>query len=260
MLPRLAMVRLSSLCLVVSIPVLTACSGMSYRAAVGPMFALTNGDIGLQNAAGSLDLSQNRNDLDGNFGLGATEVSPYVRLEADKEKHRFRAHGFGIDAEGSGTLDGAFGGLVSGSQVNTSMEFFAIDFNYAYQIARGENWRFAAGAQVAFYSLDVAAVSPLGRETVETEGFVPMPFAEVEGVFGKFTVGVNGGIMIVDLGDAEGSWVDAEAYARFQVSKSFDVMGGYRYILFDVDGRAEDRDFEADLDIQGVFVTAGVRF
>ncbi len=254
------MVRPLLLSLLVSLPVFAACAGTKYRADVGPMFTLTNGDVALQNALGTLNLGQNQNDVDGNLGLGATEASPYVRLESEKEKHRFRAHGFGIDAEGSGTLDGAFGGLVTGSLVDTSMEFYAIDFNWTYQLARSERWRLGVGAQIAFYSLDVAAASALGRESVETEGFVPMPFAEVEGVFGKFTVGANGGIMVVDLGDAEGSWVDAEVYARFQLSERFDLMGGYRYILFDVDGRAEDRDFEADLDIQGVFVTAGIRF
>ena len=254
------MIRPLSLALLLSFPVFTACKGMTYRADAGPIFVRAGGDVALQNGAGTLNLGQERNDVDGNLGLGSTEAVPYIRVEANKEKHRWRLHGFGIDAEGSGTLDGDFGGLVGGSQVQTTMEFLAIDANWGYQLLRNEHWRLAVGAQIAFYALDVAARSTLGRETVDTQGFVPMPFGEVETMWGSFTFGANAGIMAVDLGDAEGLWFDAEAYARWQLTPRFDVMGGVRYLLFDVEGRAEDRDFEADMDFQGLFLTAGIAF
>jgi hypothetical protein len=254
------MIRPLTLTLLLSFPAFTACAGMTYRADVGPMFARTAGDVALQNAGGTLNLGQERNSVDGNLGLGETEPAPYIRVEGNKDKHRFRLHGFGLDAEGSGTLDGDFGGLVGGSQVQTSMEFFAINGNWGYQLLRNDHWRLAVGAQLAFYSLDVAARSALGRETVDTQGLVPMPFGEVETMWGKFTFGANAGVMAVDLGDAKGTWFDAEAYARLQLTPKFDLMGGVRYLLFDVEGRAEDRDFEADMDIQGLFLTAGVSF
>ena len=207
-----------------------------------------------------VDVVRHRRAAPGNLNVGDSETSPYIRLQGDKDKHRIRFDGFGIDTEGAGILDGAFGGLVAGSQVSTSMEFFAISGNYGYQIARGKNYRVAVGAEVAFYSLDVGARSAVGRETVQTEGFVPMPFAEVEGLFGPFTLGANAAVMDVDLGDAGGFWFDAEAYLRFQITQRFDVMGGYRYIQTDVEGQAGDRDFEADIYVQGLFATAGVTF
>ncbi len=246
--------------LAVSLAALTACAGQTYRADVGAMFAITNGDIALQNAGGSLDLGSNQNDLDSEMGVGDTEVSPYVRLQMDDKKHRVRVHGFGLDAEGSGTLVGDYGGIVAGSQVRTSMEFFALGAAYGYEVLRDKNYRVALGGQLAFYKLDVGARANVGREQVQTDVIVPMPFAEVEGFLGPVTVGVNASFMSIDLGDASGIYWDTEAYARWQATKDFDVLCGYRYLLLDAYGTASSRDFDADLNVQGIFFSAGVKF
>ena len=37
-------------------------------------------------------------------------------------------------------------------------------------------------------------------------------------------------------------------------------MAGYRYILLDAYGVATARDFDADVDVQGIFITAGIKF
>ncbi len=246
--------------LLVSVPCFVACAGQTYRVDVGPLFAHATGDLALQNANGTLQLGQNQNDIDDNLGLGATEPSPYVRVQMDKERHRVRLHGFGLMGDGNGTLAGDYGGIVAGAQVSTSMELFAIAANYGYQIARGENYRIAIGGQAGFYSLDVAARSAVGREEVTTSVVVPMPFAEIEGLFGSVTIGANGAVMSADLGDASGRYLDLEGYVRWQATKEFDFMAGYRYLVLDGYGTASSRDFDADVDIQGVFVTAGIKF
>ena len=54
----------SSLLLVSTLCLFAACKGNAYRLNVGPMFAVANGDIALQNAAGTLSLGDNQNDID----------------------------------------------------------------------------------------------------------------------------------------------------------------------------------------------------
>jgi hypothetical protein len=248
------------LLLVSTLATLAACSGTTYRGSVGPMFAITNGEVALQNAGGSLALGDNQNDVDSELGLGDTQAAPYIRLQSDKERHRVRLHGFVLDESGSGTLAGDYGGLVAGSQVSTSMDMFAIAANYGYQILRGENYRVAVGGQAGYYKLDVAARSTVGREEVETDVLLPMPFAEVELLLGPVTVGVNAGIMAADIRDASGRYWDMEGTLRWQATDEFDLMAGYRYILLDAYGTATSRDFDADVDVQGVFITAGIKF
>jgi hypothetical protein len=239
---------------------LAACAGTNYRGSVGPLFAVTNGEVALQNAGGTLALFDNQNDVDSELGLGDTEVAPYIRLQSDKERHRVRLHGFGFDANGGGTLAGDYGGIPAGSQVTTSTEFFAIAANYGYEIARSEHYRFAVGGQAGFYKLDIAARSTIGRESVSTDVLVPMPFAEFELLLGSVTIGANAAIMAADIRDASGRYWDMEGHVRWQATKEFDVMAGYRYILLDAYGTATSRDFDADVDVQGVFITAGIKF
>jgi hypothetical protein len=235
-----------------------ACAGQTYRVNAGPMFLRGRGEAALQNAGGSLVLADNQNSLSG-LGLDDTETAPYLRAETNIDRHRIRVHGFGIDAEGSGTLTGDYGGLVAGSPVKTSMEMIGIAGNYGYQILRDEHYRVAVGGALGFYSLDIAARSSAGREEVDTDVIMPMPFLEVEGFFGPLTIGANAAIMAADVRDASGRYWDLEAYARFQADR-FDITAGYRYLLLDAYGRATSRDFDADVDLQGIFITAGVTF
>ncbi|MFY9344382.1 MAG: hypothetical protein WAT39_17955 [Planctomycetota bacterium] len=243
---------------------ITACRTAKYEADVGPFFAIADGDLSLQNVNGTLQ-GFNQNDLDRNFGLGETEASPYLRLQADGDRHRIRLHGFTIAASGSGVLERDFGGIVTGSQVTTDIDFYAIGANYGYRLWNGRNYRVAIGAAAMYYGLDVAARSPVGRESVNSEVLVPMPFAEIEGLFGDFTVGANGAVMSADLGDASGRYLDVEGYVRWQATRALDFTAGYRYIVIDAAGKADSsiggtRAFDADVSVQGYFVTAGVKF
>ncbi len=249
-----------TLLLVLSSFALVACEGQRYHVHAGPMFARARGEVALQNAGGSLILGNNQNSIDGDLGVGDEEVSPYLRASTDIDRHRVRADGFWLDAEGNGTLGGDYGGLAAGSLVSTTLDFYAVGLSYAYQLVREEHFRFAGGAKVGFYSLDVTARSAVGQEEVVTEVFVPMPYIEAEAFFGPVTLGANAAIMAADLGDADGRYWDLEGYASWRIGDDFDVKAGYRYLLLDGAGRASSRDFDADVDVQGVFVSAGVRF
>jgi hypothetical protein len=142
MLPR-AMNK--SLLLASALCVFAACKGNTYRVNVGPMFAIANGDVALQNGAGGLSLGANQNDVDSAIGAGDTQAAPYARLEVNNDKHRFRAHGFGLDSNSTGTVLGAYGDIPAGTSVTTSLEFYAIAANWSYQLLRSQVYRVGAG-------------------------------------------------------------------------------------------------------------------
>ncbi len=254
------MKTLSSLSLVCALGALTSCAEMQYRADVGAMFPVIKGQIALQNAAGTLALGDNQNDFESSLGLGDTEVSPYVHLQADKEKHRFRIHGFLANTEGSGTLTGAYGDIPAGSVVSTSADFYAIQATYAFQVYRDDHWRLAFGGTLGAYGLDVAARSTSGRESVETSLLIPMPYVEGEAFVGPVILGGDAAIMAGDFGDGDGRYGDVEAYVKVRPQADFELMVGYRYVLLDAAGVATSRDFDADLEARGFFVGGGIRF
>lgn len=254
MLDSMKLSRLLSLLLVITF---AACVGQTYRAEVGPMFARARGEFALANSA---QVQPPNNSVDGNMGLGETEFAPYVALRTDYNAHRARLSGFYIDSEGSGTLANDYGNILAGEQVQTSLDFFTMATNYSYQVLRGAHYRLGVGGQLGFYSLDVAARSSGVSEGVTSEVFVPMPYLEFEGFWEDFTFGTNMGIMSADLGDANGRYLDLEGYANWAVNEDFDVKFGYRYILIDGYGRASSRDFDADVDVQGFYLSAGIRF
>src|SRR5690606_7174939 len=154
----------------------------------------------------------------------------------------------------------AYGNIEPRTQVQTTMDFFAIATNYSYEVLREEHCRIGVGAQLGFYSLDVSVRSPGGREQVTTDVIVPMPYVEAEAFWRDLTVGATMGIMSADLGDANGRYWDIEAYSKWAINQSYDLKFGYRYLLLDGFGRASSRDFDADVDVQGIYLSAGVRF
>lgn len=246
---------------VLALPWFVACSGPStkYRVDVGPFFAKGSGRVALQNSTGTL-AGEYENNLGRDLGLDETEPSPYLRFQMDKDRHRVRVHGFAIDSDGNGVLANDYGNIVAGTPVTTKMEFFTIAANYGYQIFRNEHWRFAVGGQAGLYALDVAARATGGREEVETDVLVPMPFVEGEFLLGSLTFGANAAVMAADLGDAAGRYLDVEGYARWSAAKDFDFFAGYRYMVLDAYGQATSRDFDADVDVEGFFFGAGIRF
>ncbi|MEZ6038634.1 MAG: hypothetical protein R3F29_14220 [Planctomycetota bacterium] len=239
---------------------LVACAGQTYQADVGVMALRARGDVSLQNSAQQPLAPANsvKNQLD----QGDGQYVPYLRLRTDSERHRIQLHGFGYNSKGTGQLTNDYGDLVAGTPVNTSSEFYAISANYGYEVLRTELYRVAVGAELGYYALDVAArrVSDGFRESVETSVLVPMPFVEGELFFDTLSIGANLGIMSADLGDANGRYWDFDSWARWQFDDRFDVMAGYRYLLLDGFGRASDRDFDADVDVQGIYLTAGIKF
>ena len=87
-----------------------------------------------------------------------------------------------------------------------------------------------------------------------------MPYADLEFLWGTLSIGANAGFMSIDVRDGNGQYWDLEGYLRWQATRKLDLMAGYRYIVLDTFGTAGARDFDSDVDLQGLFFTAGVKF
>jgi hypothetical protein len=245
--------------LLLALPLLAGCANAVYRLEGGAMFARANGDVALQGSAGAFD-SAAKNDVDSDLGLGGTSASAFGRLQADAEQNRFRVQGFALNQGGDGTLAEPYGDIPAGEQVSTSLQFFGLAGNWTYAVVRTENLRLGAGAQAGFYRFDVDARTASNDESTSVDALVPMPMAEAEFKFGNVSFGANLAGMYADVGDAKGRFLDGEAFARWSLSSEFQVFGGYRWIVFDAAGKASDREFDADVTVDGFFFGVGVRF
>lgn len=240
-----------------------ACAPQTFRVDAGVMLSNHNGDVALQNAGGTLELSEERNNLD-SLGVGSTRESPYVRLQwdqGDHDEHRIHASLFGFQEKGHGTLGSNFGGLPPGTVVDSKMDFLAGTVGYSYGLLKTIDFRLGVGGQMGVYLQNIEVSNGASHEKVETEVLVPEPCIDGEFYLGdSLSFGGDLGIMYADLRDATGRYLDAEAWGRWQINKDFDLILGYRYLVLDAKGQATDRDFDADVDVRGVFLGGGLKF
>jgi hypothetical protein len=251
-----------NLAALVAATVLAACAPQQFRGYAGASFMSVQGEVGLQNSAGNLNLNANMNSLENDLDVGDSDTSPYLRFDADWDRHRAKVSGFAHNSSGNGTLSGDFGDLAAGTLVFTDLDFIDVTGSWSYDLMSSKTWRLAPGVQLAYYSLDVAvrAQSINAFEKIDTSVVAPMPYVEAEVDFGPVSLGANFGAIAADLGDANGRYWDAEALVRVRPARHIELIAGARYLLFDAHGIATDRDFDADLEVFGWFVGGGVTF
>lgn len=241
---------------------LPACAPQAFRADVGAALVEVRGGVALQNSSGGLELGQVKNDLQGDLDVGDAKGSPYVRLEADWGRHRAQLYGFGYSSSGTGVLAADFGNIPAGATVSTELDYLNISGAWSYDVLRDERFRLAPGVKLGYYMLDVTArlAAPPGFEQVDTTTLAPQLFVEGEVVLGIVTLQADFAVMNADLGDARGRFLDTGAMAKVAVGEKVELLAGYRHTVLDVFGRADGRDFDADLDISGWFIGGGIRF
>lgn len=223
------------------------------------MLSRANGDVAVQGSGANFDSSA-KNDVDSELGLGDSAPSAFGRLQSDAEDERFRIEGFALNESGDGVLVADYGDIPAGTAVESSLGFYVVSANWNHALMRGDDWRLGLGAQVEYFSLDIAARSATGREETAIDALVPMPHLEAERRFGNISLGATLAGIYADVGDAKGRFLDGSLLARWSINSQFQLFGGYRYILLDAKGKASDRNFDADLAIDGLFFGCGVRF
>src|SRR5262247_2450435 len=126
---------------IAAVTLLAACAPHTFRADVGASFARVEGQIGLQNSAGTAVIADNMNDLQDHLGVGDQDESPMVRLEADWGPSRVKASTFSHNSAGSGTLAGSFGDSPAGTQVFTDFDFVDVTASWSYDLLPTSTFR-----------------------------------------------------------------------------------------------------------------------
>jgi hypothetical protein len=247
--------RLLGVCLLL----LPACAGNTHRFEAGAMFVRPRGDAALQNTAGTLSLPDVQSTL-GDLGAEDTEAAPYISGTTIADVHRIRARSFWWESRGNGVLGADFGDLPAGSNVDATIDVVAMNGAYSYEMARSEEFRWGLGAALSYTQMDYVLRTAGNTEDLAVDLFMPMPYVEAEWTFGDLALGANLGLMALEIGDNDGVVADFEAQARYRILPELELLGGYRYLRIDADGDAQGRDYAADLELNGLFVGAVLRF
>ena len=247
-----------------TVAVLPSCAPVAIRAGVGYAQYRMGGQVSLDSSSGGVSLGTVRNDLDDALDLGDGEGAVFVRVGVVWEKDRLEASGLGFSQNGSGVLANDFGDITAGTSVNTQLDFLNVRVAWSHDVLDiglgGVGVRLAPGVVVdtILTGIDVGALGAF--EEVETLVVLPMPLLQTEVTLGSWSALIDLAAMDLDLNDADGSYWDLSATLTWRPQESFEFLAGYRYLGMDTDGTADSRKFDADLDLRGWFIGAGVVF
>ena len=257
-----AMVRARLLPLLLAAALCGGCStSIGARIYAGYMEAEFDGDVALApNVATPIGPI---NQVDGQLGIDDPAGSPYGRIELQLGPANVTVSGFTYDQDGQGTLSATFGGLNAGTNVESTIEMVNARASLHFSLLDLGVFRLSPGVSVDYFDVDMTVrdTANLGLfERVEVEAPVPMLFAQAEVDLGIVAATLDIGGIKVDLPDADGTYFDIEALARFTPFTHFEVFAGYRYIRLDADGTADGQPFVAELDMRGWMIGGGIKF
>ena len=226
-----------------------------------------SGEAALAGASGTANLGARQHGLGSDLGLDDQEPSLLVRGEASTDRFRLRLSSFRHDQSSGTLLNAPFGDLASGTPVNVDLEFLNVKAALSYDLVEFELGdagvvRLAPGIAANYIDLDISVrgVGIPGFESVRNNVLVPMPFLLGEVEAGAVFAAVDFGGLAADLGDGSGIYWDLDATIGVRPQDDIELLVGYRWVQADVPGRADGRDYDADIDVQGWFVGGGIRF
>lgn len=251
-----------SLLLVASGFASSGCVPTTVRGHVGASFLAVQGQAGLSDSSGMLSPGAVKNDFEDSLDVADRNATPYARLEGDWGAQRVTFSGFYYDENGQSTLANDFGDIPAGTTVTSSMEFWNVKGAWSYDLLPLDALRLAPGVQLGYSSMDIDVVAQPSTafESLRVQGVVPMVFVQGEVDLGTVSGVVDLGWMNADIEDADGTYWDLEALVRFVPVDPLELIAGYRFMQLDLDGTADGREFDTDMQISGLFFGGGVRF
>ncbi len=256
--------RLASVILgLVSLAILASCSGFGIDVDAGYTSLELDGDIGLNPTVGGVNLDTVRADVQSDLGLSDKMKSAYGRIEAAAGIASFTFSGFDIDQDGTGQLTVQFGDIPLNTPVRTSIAMKNLKGAVHFDVINFGPVRLSPGIGVDLFDLNIDVQSvlvPTLRESVDALAPIPMLFLQGEVDLGylDFTADVGG--MKINLQDGNGTFFDVEAILRVRPADYVELFAGYRYILLDVEGQADNQRFLGDLTLRGFMVGGGIYF
>jgi hypothetical protein len=204
-------------------------------------------------------------DLDSNLGVDDTDYVPYGRAEADFGLLNLAASAFTTSQSGTGTVTADFGDIASGSTVDTDLDLILAHARLVADFLDTDVVKLGLGLGADWIDLDLDAqeLSFGITEHVDVKQLVPL--LEVHGAVQlplqvvDLRLDLNVGGMALDFGDIDGTVLDVEAILRGEF-EHFGVFGGYRFVMIDAKGEADDQNFDGDLDLAGWMLGVSVRF
>ena len=242
---------------------LPACSGIGIVVDGGyGVFEIT-GDAGLEPSSGPGAGTVVTADVENNLGLDDSMDTPYGRVELAAGIASFTFSAFQVDQTGQGLLTQQFGDITIGTNVDTEIDLTSIKGAVHFDLINIGPVRVAPGIGVNYITLDMSVtptIAPANREQFDAVAPVPMLFAQAEVDLGIFDAVLDVGGMQADVEDANGTFLDIELVARLRPAEHIEIFAGYRHILIDVEGVADNQDYVSDLTLSGFVIGGGISF
>jgi hypothetical protein len=242
--------------------VLCACGSFDVRAYAGYTATELDGKIGLSPSGNTLPPSQLRADVQRDLGLDDTSGSVLLRAEASFALPRVTASYFRHEQSGGGTLSSNFGDLVVGTQVRTDTDLSVTKLALTFDILNLPMFRLSPGIAVDMLDMTttVRATNFNAFEQIDVFAPVPMPFLQSELLLGPIAATLDAGAIDIDIGDADGTYIDIDAMVRYRVAGNIEFFAGYRWISADADGDADGQNFDLDVELKGWLIGGGITF
>jgi hypothetical protein len=240
---------------------LPSCFSLGIQAQAGYGRMSVGGDLGYVSGSTTASIKQ---DVRSAFGLGGDQGAPYARVVVDTGVPQLSVSAFTFSDSGTGTLTTNFGSspiLIAGTQVHSDLDLTNIKATYAFRIPIGPV-SVSPGVGVDFFDLSVKVRDLIGiaSETVDLNAPIPIGFLRGEAALGPVDLIAEVGYSAVSVKDVDGSFLDVDLMALYNVASLVDVFVGYRSMELKVDGLIDNDSFDTDLTVRGFLVGGGVRF
>ncbi|MBI5852959.1 MAG: hypothetical protein HZB39_18265 [Planctomycetes bacterium] len=221
-----------------------------------------SGDIALDSSAGGLNLDLVRTDVNDDLGLSRSGAAT-MGADLDTELGRVSVSYLRYSDNATGSLSRAFGDIPPGTNVETTIDIDNLKAFWTFDLLANDTFRVSPGVGVDLFWFDatVRSITALSAyENLEVDVPMPMLFLEGEVDLGAVKAEIEAGWMSLDVGEFDGNFVDLDARVRYTGLSALELFGGYRWIALDVDGKADNQRFDANLDLSGFYFGGGVHF
>jgi|GEM_PF-766423 len=233
------------------------------------LFVELDGDLAADRTSGSLTASQ-KTSWD-RLGLDDSVTAFSPRADLHMGPLDITLDYVASDFEGTGTtdaeleLDGVT--IAAGTTVESSLDLAVWRLSSTFDFFPTEFADLGAGLGIAAVDFDAAIVDPIGLATISADEIVPMPYLALRGGldWGDLEAEALLGLLAVDVGEYEASYIDLDLFVRYQVfggssRASVAILGGYRLIELDAEyDDGEDR-VAFDTSISGPYLGATITF
>ncbi len=240
---------------------LGACDSLGIKADAGYGSFALSGDVGLSPGGFTTPVPV---DMESEVGLGQRMGTPYARVEADFWIVSATFSGFAINQQGGGRLSQFFGTIPAGTTVTTDIDIKNAKAAVYFDLFDFDVVRISSGIGLDVFDLDLQTQATLGaitvNERVNAIAPVPMLFLQGEVDIGMAEIVLDIGGMYADIADANGKFIDVELFCRIEPVDHVHLFAGYRHIVLDVEGIAENQAFSGDIQLSGFMFGGGIRF